>query len=182
VLLGVVSGWQIEEYRACGVPYESRGARLDEAIVALRELWHPGYRTHHGPFFGFDRCESKPTPTKPGGPPIIIGGSSPAAARRAGRLGDGYFPYVISPDDFADRVATIRQTAAALGRDPAAISITVWPSSWQRGCSLDLGVMRRFAAVGVDRIVVGAQECGSRDLSEVRDFVRRVQDEIIVEL
>lgn len=182
VLLGVGSGWQIEEYRACGVPYERRGARLDDGIRALRELWQPGYRTHHGEFFHIDRCESKPVPATTGGPPIIIGGSSPAAAKRAGRLGDGYFPYVISPDDFATRVATIRETASALGRDANAISITVWPSSWQRGCSLELDVMRRFAEVGVDRIVVGAQECGSAELTDVRDFVRRVQDEILAKL
>jgi probable F420-dependent oxidoreductase len=182
VLLGVGSGWQIEEYRACGVPYERRGARLDEAIVALRELWQPGYRTHHGSFYDFDRCDSKPDPRTVGGPPIIVGGSTEAAARRAGRLGNGYFPYVISPDDFAVRVETVRTTAATNGRDPDDVHITVWPSSFERGCSLELDVMRRFAEVGVDRIVVGAQECGSTEIPAIRDFVRRVQDEILAEI
>ncbi|MEO8693598.1 MAG: LLM class F420-dependent oxidoreductase [Acidimicrobiales bacterium] len=182
LLLGVGSGWQIEEYRACAVPYERRGARLDDAIAALRELWQPGYRTHHGPYFQFDRCESKPTPLRAGGPPIIIGGSTEAAARRAGRLGDGYFPYVISPDDFTARVETVRSTASTAGRTSDEVSITVWPSSWQRGCSLDLEVMRRFADSGVDRVIVGAQECGSTEISVIRDFVRRVQDEILAKL
>jgi probable F420-dependent oxidoreductase len=182
VLLGVGSGWQIEEYRSCGVPYDRRGARLDDAIVALRELWQPGYRSHHGDFYAFDRCESKPNPLAAGGPSIIIGGSTDAAARRAGRHGNGYFPYVISPDDFAERVATVRATATSNGRNPDDVRITVWPSSHARGCSLDLDTMRRFAEVGVDRIVVGAQECGSTEIADIRDFVRRVQDEILVKL
>jgi probable F420-dependent oxidoreductase len=182
VLLGVGSGWQIEEYRACGVPYEGRGARLDEAIVALRALWQPGYRTHHGPCFAFDECESKPDPVAPGGPPIVIGGSTEVAARRAGRLGDGFYPYVVAPEDLAARIDTIRRTARAHGRDPDAVEITAWPGSWKPGCSLDLDVMRRFAEVGARRLVVSAQESGSTDLGEIRDFIRRVQDEIIAKL
>ena len=182
VRLGVGSGWQIEEYRACGVPYEHRGARLDEAIVALRELWQPGYRTHHGTYYGFDDCESRPDPVQPGGPPIIIGGSTEVAARRAGRLGDGFYPYVISPDDLAARIETIRATAREHGRDPDAIEITVWPGSWKPGSSLDLDVVRRFTEVGANRLVVAAQECGSTDVPAIRDFVRRLQDDIIAKL
>jgi probable F420-dependent oxidoreductase len=182
VRLGVGSGWQVEEYRACGVPYEARGKRLDDAIVALRELWQPGYRTHHGEFFAFERCESKPDPVTPGGPPIIIGGSTEAAARRAGRLGDGFYPYVIGPEDLAARVATIHATAREHGRNPDAIAITAWPGSWKPGCSLDLDVMRRFAEVGVTRFVVAAQESGSTDIGAIRDFLRRVQDDIIAKL
>jgi probable F420-dependent oxidoreductase len=182
VRLGVGSGWQVEEYQACGVPYEARGKRLDDAIVALRELWQPGYRTHHGEFFAFERCESKPDPVTPGGPPIIIGGSTEAAARRAGRLGDGFYPYVIGPEDLAARVATIHATAREHGRNPDAIAITAWPGSWKPGCSLDLDVMRRFAEVGVTRFVVAAQESGSTDIGAIRDFLRRVQDDIIAKL
>jgi probable F420-dependent oxidoreductase len=182
VLLGVGSGWQVEEYRACGVPYEGRGRRLDEAIVALRELWQPGFRTHHGEFFGFDNCESKPHPVQPGGPPILIGGSTEAAARRAGRLGDGFYPYVISPDDLATRIETIRTTAREHGRDPDAIEITAWPGSWKPGCSLDLDVMRQYGELGVRRLIVSAQEAGSTDLDKIRDFIKRVRNDVIAKL
>jgi probable F420-dependent oxidoreductase len=176
VTLGVGSGWQIEEYRACGVPYEKRGARLDEAITALRELWQPGYRTHHGACFAFDECESKPQPARPGGPPIVIGGSTPAAARRAGRVGDGFFPYVVNPDELASLLDIVRTTAREHGRDPDAVEVTVWPGSWQRGASLDPAVMRAFVDAGGQRLMVSAQESGSGEVEDVRDFVRRVQD------
>jgi len=177
-MLGVGSGWQIEEYAACGVPYEGRGERLDDGIAALRELWQPGYRTHHGPCFSFTECESTPSPDRPGGPPIIIGGSKGVAARRAGRVGDGFFPYVVSPDDLASLLDTARATAVEYGRDPAALDVTVWPASWQRGASLDKAVMKAFVDAGAHRLMISAQESGTTDVDGVRDFIRRVQDVI----
>ena len=176
VRLGVGSGWQVEEYAACGVPYENRGARLDEVIVAMRELWQPGHRTHTGERYSFRDVDATILPAQAGGPPIVIGGSSDAAARRTGRLGDGFFPYVIGPDLLATRIDTIRSTAREHGRDPDAIEITAWPGCWQPGASLDVDVMRQFAALGCSRLVVSVQECGSTDLDAIRDFVRRVQD------
>ena len=178
VRLGVGSGWQVEEYAACGVPYEKRGARLDEVIVAMRELWQPGYRSHSGERYAFRDVDPTILPVQAGGPPIIIGGSSDAAARRTGRLGDGFFPYVIGPELLATRIETIRSTARDHGRDPDAIEITAWPGCWQPGASLDLAVMRQFAALGCSRLVVSLQESGSTDIEVIRDFVRRVLDVI----
>ena len=178
VHLGVGSGWQVEEYAACGVPFERRGERLDEVITALREIWQPGYRTHHGKHYSFDEVDTTILPAQAGGPPIIIGGSSDAAARRTGRLGDGFFPYVIGPDLLATRIDTIRATAREHGRDPDAIEITAWPACWKPGASLDIAAMRSFASLGCSRLVVSVQECGSTDLVAIRDFVRDVQDVI----
>jgi probable F420-dependent oxidoreductase len=177
-MLGVGSGWQVEEYAACGVPYARRGERLDDAIAALRELWQPGYRTHHGPCFSFTDCESKPTPDRAGGPPIIIGGSSDAAARRVGRAGDGFFPYVVSPDALASLLDLARKTAKEHGRDPDAIDVTVWPASWQRGASLDKAVMQAFVDAGANRLMISAQESGVADIDGVREYIKRVQDVI----
>jgi probable F420-dependent oxidoreductase len=182
LLLGVGSGWQVEEYAACGVPYAKRGARLDDAIAALRELWQPGYRTYDGPFYSFTDCESKPDPDRAGGPPIVIGGSSEAAARRAGRTGDGFFPYVVSPEQLASLCDIARSTAVEHGRDPGALEITVWPGSWQRGASVDVDVMRAFVDAGADRLMVSAQESGASDVDGIRPFIRRVLDDVIAKL
>lgn len=179
VILGVGSGWQIEEYAACGVPYEGRGERLDECIGALRELWAPGYRTYESNAVSFTECESLPNPAQPGGPPIVIGGSTGRAARRAGRIGDGFYPYVISPEDYADRVATIRATAVEHDRDPDAIEMTVWPGSYQRGGSFDLGLIEKYAESGLDRLIVSAAESGSTDIDDIRRFVGRYQAEVL---
>jgi alkanesulfonate monooxygenase SsuD/methylene tetrahydromethanopterin reductase-like flavin-dependent oxidoreductase (luciferase family) len=104
------------------------------------------------------------------------------AARRAGRLGDGFYPYVISPEDLATRIETIHRTAREHGRDPSAIEITVWPGSWKPGSTLDLEVVRRFTEVGAHRLTMSAQESGATDVTQIRDLVRRVQDEIISNL
>jgi probable F420-dependent oxidoreductase len=179
VLLGVGSGWQIEEYRACGVPYEARGERLDDAIRALRELWQPGFRTHHGTSATFDSVESLPAPVQQGGPPIIIGGSSRAAARRAGHLGDGFHPHAVSPDELAELLIVMRRAAEEHGRDPDQIEITAWPGSWKPNVSLDIDVMRAFADLGVHRLLVAARESGSNDVLDIQRFVQRVQREVI---
>jgi probable F420-dependent oxidoreductase len=182
VLLGVGSGWQIEEYRACGVPYEDRGRRLDESIAALRELWQPGYRTHLGQRFAFDEVESDPSPVQTGGPPIIIGGSSPAAARRAGRIGDGFHPHAVSPDDLAGLLQVMAGAARSVGRDPAAIEVTAWPGSWKPDVSLDLPLMRRYAELGVHRLQVAARESGSSNVDDIAEFVCRVRDAVMAKL
>ena len=127
----------------------------------------------------FTECESLPNPAQPGGPPIVIGGSTGRAARRAGRIGDGFYPYVISPEDYADRVATIRATAVEHDRDPDAIEMTVWPGSFQRGGSFDLDLIEKYAESGLDRLIVSAAESGSTDIDDIRRFVGRYQTEVL---
>jgi probable F420-dependent oxidoreductase len=175
-MFGVGSGWQIEEYAACDAPYEARGKRLDDGIAAMRELWQPGFRTHDGPHFSFVDVELKLDVHTPGGPPIVIGGSSAIAARRAGRVGDGFFPYVVSPDELQELVRIVRATAVEHGRDPDAIEVTVWPGSWKPGSSTDPEVLRAFVAAGAHRLVISAQESGATDVATIQAYVRRVHE------
>ena len=177
--LGVGIGWQVEEYAACGVPYSERGPRLDEYIDALRTLWREEYASFDGRFVRFDRVSSLPKPAQAGGVPIVVGGSSEAAARRAGTRGDGFFPYVVSPDDFAARVADVRTAAVGAGRDPDAIELTVWPTSWQVGAALDLDLARRYADAGAHRLVVSAQEAGGPGLEELRRFLGEYREQVL---
>ena len=97
----------------------------------------------------------------------------------AGRLGDGFYPYVISPEDYADRVATIRATAIEHNRDPDTIEMTVWPGSYQRGGSFDLGLIEKYAESGLDRLIVSAAESGSADIDDIRRFVARYHTEVL---
>ncbi|MDA3038606.1 MAG: TIGR03619 family F420-dependent LLM class oxidoreductase [Actinomycetota bacterium] len=96
--LGVGSGWSWEEYAALGVPFEQRGKRLDEYIEAIRVAWTQERASYHGEFVNFDDVVLNPKPLTPGGPPIIIGGDSVAAMRRAARLGDGWYGWWAQPD------------------------------------------------------------------------------------
>jgi probable F420-dependent oxidoreductase len=182
VLLGVGMGWQKEEYQTIGIPYEERGPRLDEGIAAVRALWTQSPATHHGAFYNFDRVHSDPKPLRAEGVPILIGGSTDLAARRAGRSGDGFYPHAISPDDLAKRVETMHAAAREAGRDPDAIEITVAPGSWQWGASADRGAMQAYAAAGVTRFVTMANEAMSDDLTVIDRFLRHYREEILAGL
>jgi len=175
VRLGVGLGWQIEEYRAVNVPYEGKGVRLDETIDAMRACWGPNPVSYTGTTVGFERVRVDPKPVHPDGVPIVIGGSSAAAARRAGARGDGWFPYVVGPAEVAEGLETIRRAAEAAGRDPASIEITVWPGSWDYTRGTEPALLRELAELGVDRIVFTAFEAGATDVDTVAGFVRRMR-------
>ena len=182
VTLGVGLGWQIEEYRAVGVPYQERGARADDAIAALRACWSPDPVTFSGRFTEVPPASVLPKPAQGAAVPIVIGGSTDFAARRAGRLGDGFFPYVCGPDDYADRVARIRETAVEHGRDPDAIELTVWPGSYRHGSAHDLDLAKRYADLGVTRFVVSAQEAPGDSLDDLRRFLGDYREQVLAKL
>jgi probable F420-dependent oxidoreductase len=147
VTLGVGVGWLKEEFAAIGVPFEERGARTDEYVEALRVLWRDPESTYHGRFVDFERIKSYPKPVQPGGIPIAIGGHTKAAARRAGRLGDEFFPGVGTLDQLQGLIEIMRASAVEAGRDPATIGITA-------AGAIDTDGVRRVAELGVTRVVI----------------------------
>ncbi len=120
-----VGGEFAKEFEAVGVDIKQRGARTDEAIAVLRQLWTGRRVSHHGRFFHFDDVEmhpvEEPSAGRPlmhdGGPPLLISGRKDLAMRRAARLGDGWMPYLVSPRAYARSVEVIRKEAAEAGRD-----------------------------------------------------------------
>ncbi|MFI7642875.1 TIGR03619 family F420-dependent LLM class oxidoreductase [Nonomuraea sp. NPDC049400] len=146
--LGALPG----EARAMGVDYATRGRRADEAIDVLRLLWAGGEDgvSFAGEFFSFESLVSFPKPHQVTQLPVHIGGSSRAAARRAGRRGDGYFPGgALDAQERALQWELARSSAAEAGRDPDALEYT-------RFGSIDMPVERveELAAQGVTRVVV----------------------------
>jgi probable F420-dependent oxidoreductase len=151
--LGIGVGWLKEEFDALGVPFEDRGARTDDYVAAMRALWSADNASHAGRFAAFEAVSSNPKPAS-GGVPIIVGGHSKAAARRAGRLGDGFFPGKGSIDELRELFDVARQTAADSGRDPAAIELT----AGHAGLFGDdpVGAAQELASIGVSRSIVPA--------------------------
>jgi probable F420-dependent oxidoreductase len=122
LLLGVgVGGEGPKDFEAAGIPVGERGARADDAIPALRALFAGPDAAYAGRFYRFEGVSVEPPPAQPGGPPLLVAGRSGAARRRAGRLGDGWLPYMLSPERFADGMAEVRRLAREGGRDPEAL-------------------------------------------------------------
>lgn len=151
VELGIGVGWLEEEFDALGVSFTDRGKRTDDYIAALRALWTQPEASHHGEFSSFARAISRPQPTQVT-LPIVVGGHSKAAARRAGRLGDGFFPGRGSHDDLAELIGVMRATAAEHGRDPDSIEVTAGGNGALGSKALD--EVKALADLGVRRIIV----------------------------
>jgi probable F420-dependent oxidoreductase len=171
-LLGIGVGVLAGEAAAVGVEYATRGRRADEAIDVMRALWaeNEAGATFHGEFFELDGISSYPKPLAGAGLPIHVGGSSRAAARRAGRRGDGWFPGgVLDAGTRKELWDLVRSSAEEAGRDPGAIDYT-------RMGSLEMSpeAVERLAAEGVTRIVVGTP-AGDPDeqCAQLADFGKR---------
>jgi probable F420-dependent oxidoreductase len=159
--LCVGTGWLKEEIEACGTDFGSRGRRADEQLEVMRLLWddHPEGVSFHGEFFDFDHAMSYPKPA--GRVPIHIGGHSRAAARRAGRIGDGFQP-LVGPE-LADLVALMRSEAIKFGRDPDALELSLG----HMVAKVDSDRAERLAAMGADRVVLAMPP--TSDLNEACD-------------
>jgi probable F420-dependent oxidoreductase len=120
--LGIGVGWMREEFEALGVPWQRRGARNDEYVAAMRALWAGPEAEFHGAFVDFEPATCSPRPVR-GSIPILVGGDTPAAVRRAARIADGYFPGTSDPEDLARLIAALRIAAEKQGRDPADIAV-----------------------------------------------------------
>jgi probable F420-dependent oxidoreductase len=169
-ILGVGVGWLKEEMDAVGgPPFADRAAVTEEHIAALRELWREAEPTFSGRWSSFERAQLYPKPAQPGGVPIVIGGHSPAAARRAGRIGDGFYPTGGTVEELAELFRIARGAAVDAGRDPSGIELT---------CSTPMtrdDVLRR-QELGVDRVLIPAL---GRDADEQARQIETFADEVI---
>jgi probable F420-dependent oxidoreductase len=159
------------EAAAVGVDYATRGRRADESIDALRLLWAGDDKgvSFDGELIKFTDACSFPKPTAT--PPIHIGGSSPAAARRAGLRGDGYFPGGRLTDaERASQIDLMRATARDAGRDPDALEVTRWGA-----IDLTPDDVAQHTAAGVTRLVISP---AAADPAEQRDQLSALSDRL----
>jgi len=165
VLYGIGSGWLKEECDALGIDWHTRGKRTDEAIQIMRKAWSEDAFSFEGEIFRFAavKCSPKPPNRRI---PIIYGGVSRVAARRAARLCDGFFP-VGTHDEIRGALQLLREECAAIGRDPAQIEITCGTANLPDFKGRDAkDWVAMTAALGADRVLV---PLGYMNLSYDRD-------------
>ncbi len=172
MILGIGSGWMKEEFDAVGVDFHRRGAITDEAIQAMRAVWNDNPASFHGKHFHFHDVKSLPKPVQSGGGPIHVGGHSAAAARRAGRFGDGFFPTIVDPAKLKAIFATVREEAKRAGRNPDAIEFTAMGAA-------KLDAVRAAEDAGVRRVVFGPP---ASDPAKLRAGLERIANDIIAKI
>jgi probable F420-dependent oxidoreductase len=169
--LGIGVGWLEEEFQALGVPWPDRGRRTDEYCEAMQALWSQERAEYHGRYVDFSEAISRPQPTG-GSVPIVVGGHSEASARRAGRLGSGFFPAKGEDDELRHLFELVRREAAEHGRDGDAIENTTMVWSPRRE-SLDR--VKELEDLGVHRLVV-APPTGNP--AKVRDAMEELAEKV----
>jgi probable F420-dependent oxidoreductase len=176
VTVGVGVGWLEPEFEAVGLPFRDRGSRTDEIVPLLRRLWTEDVISHDGDHFRFGPVRFEPKPLQKPCPPIEIGGVTPPALRRAGRLGDGWIE--IGARDLVDleeKVAVVEKHRHDAGRDHMPFEVTT-----TGGLARDRESVRRCRDIGVTRIIATPPPAGGRaGVEPVVDWTKRFADELI---
>lgn len=166
VEVGVGAGWLRSEWAAAGLDPASRGSRLDEAIGACRRLWTEPEVGHRGRHWQWDPVAFEPKPPQQP-PPVLIGGESDAALRRAARSGDGWIGMHHDPADAASWVTRLRDAEAAAARPGRPCTVTI---GGHLGDDADLAA---YTHAGVDRLIVSPWERSRDTLAGLDRFARR---------
>jgi alkanesulfonate monooxygenase SsuD/methylene tetrahydromethanopterin reductase-like flavin-dependent oxidoreductase (luciferase family) len=149
-------GYLEPEFRALGIPFETRGAMSDDYQAAMRTIWSEPQPAHRGRFVTFDHVQAHPQPVQRPGPPIVIGGHTPAAFRRAVEQGRGWYGFAL--DEAAARrcLDGLREAASRYERPAAlgALEISVTPRPTRGGEAMDRASADRFEALGVHRLIL----------------------------
>jgi probable F420-dependent oxidoreductase len=146
--VGIGAGWLETEWEAAGLDPKTRGRRLDEAIQVCKRLWTEDVIEHHGEFFDFEAVMFEPKPVQRPHPPLVIGGESDRALRRAARYCDGWIGMSHTPESVVPQVKRLREYEADEGRSDQPVTITVM------GKVETSADVERWAAAGVDRLIV----------------------------
>ncbi len=185
LVMGVGVGLIEKEMQAMGTPFTERGAYTDEAIAVMRALWSSDEPRFAGKYYRFEGMKFSPRPLQTPSIPLVIGGVSRAAIRRAARLGDGWQPLGLSPEALAQGIATLRDEARACGRDaakiPVSIAMTLAAARVGRhalgtGPSEIVKNARAYADVGVETLIISA---GTSDPVEARAALEMVASEVL---
>ena len=150
LLLGIGAGYLHQEFAALGVDFSRRGAKTDESIEIIRALWNQTNPEYQGKFIQFKNIQAQPRPIQAGGPPIIIGGTSPAALRRTVTHGNGWYGFALDVETTKSVLENLEIARSRYERDPnlGPISISVTPPSRP-----NKAMMEDYAAIGVDRYI-----------------------------
>jgi probable F420-dependent oxidoreductase len=164
LMLGLGIGWLREEFDAVGVPFERRGARFDDYVVALRKAWSGDVVEHKSEFVRWTGFKTYPIPeqkpalakNKPS-VPIVIGGAKGKAFERIAKYGDGWYAPTANIAQLEPMLKDLAAACAKLGRDPKTVEISCMWIPAMEGAD----VVKRYADLGVSRLIVPIMAFGA---------------------
>jgi len=150
LLLGIGAGYLHQEFSALGVEFSTRGGRTDEYIDAMRALWSQSKPRFQGKYVNFSDIQAQPRPVQPGGPPIIVGGASAAALRRAITKGQGWYGFAMSVEVATKTCAAIKQANERFERPShlGSLELSITPPKPPTKMMAE-----DYAAIGVTRLI-----------------------------
>jgi probable F420-dependent oxidoreductase len=171
--VGIGVGYVEPELRAMGVSMAERGARTDEYLAAMRTLWTEPAPSFQGRFVSFSGVFQRPPPVQRPHPPIVVGGHSAAALRRAVTTANGWYGVYLDVEQAAEALRRLREIAAGCDRPGSLgdLEITITPPG-----PVDLDTARRYADLGVHRLVIPPR---STDGSDMEQLIRSVGDTLV---
>jgi probable F420-dependent oxidoreductase len=174
LMIGIGVGYLEPEFRALGAPFEDRGRVADEYLAAMRAIWTQAKPEYRGRYVTFDKIQAHPQPVQRPTPPIVIGGTSPPALRRAVQHGHGWYGFALDADATARALEGLRKAADQVARPaelgPLELSVT------PRG-RVDRALAERFAALGVHRLILVPPR--SADATALEKFVATIGSGLI---
>ena len=148
-IFGIGGGWNAEEMENHGTDFKKRWRVMRERILAMKEIWTKEEAEFHGEFVNFDPIWSHPKPVQKPHPPVVLGVNTPNARQRVVDYCDGWMPISVRAGDLGAGIDDLRQRAEKVGRDPSALSVTVF------GAKPDEAVVAGYEKAGVDRALFG---------------------------
>ncbi|MBT4161254.1 MAG: TIGR03619 family F420-dependent LLM class oxidoreductase [Gammaproteobacteria bacterium] len=151
LLFGIGAGYLNQEFQALGIEFSERGARTDEYIDAIRELWTSERPEFEGQFVKYKNIQSRPQPHQAGGPPIIVGGVSNAAYRRALEKGQGWYGFALDIETSQTCIDALKQLRGSIDRNNSLgeLEISITPRM-----PLTNDIVKAYEDMGVDRLIL----------------------------
>ena len=173
LLFGIGAGYLNQEFKALGIEFSQRGARTDEYIDAIRELWTSQSPNFSGQFVDFQDIQSRPLAYQVGGPPIIVGGTSTAAYKRALLKGQGWYGFAMDLETSRASVDRLSSLGHELKRDNSLgeLEISITPRE-----PLTDELVRAYEDMGVDRLILLQ---GGKNIDELVSYIHLIEETYI---
>jgi len=176
LLLGVGVGWMPDEAAATETDFDNRGKRTEEILDILIRLWTEDVVEHSGTYYSFGKVKLNPKPVRKPHPPVLYGGHTPVALRRAAQLCDGWIGMGYTPDELPAYLERLSELRKRHGRDGEPFDITVTPA-----VPPTLDAVKRFQELGVTRLKLTPFKRDA-DAAACLEGIDRFGDEVIAKL